>query len=165
MTKVVLLRIGDRGEPVVANSHKGVLTFPACPPNLDAPEDAPLFTLRFYIVSGSKICNDGKIWTNVRNNYHDEFDRFKFTSHDIETSIYKDVKLDIKIFSPGSYSYYVTYSDLNAQEEEVEKVSETYNFVVPPSLFINNKYLTFNSISMQSVVSKWVGNDFREYKG
>lgn len=160
MTKVVLLRIGDRGEPVVANSHKGVLTFPACPPNLDAPEDAPLFTLRFYIVSGSKICNDGKIWTNVRNNYHDEFDRFKFTSHDIETSIYKDVKLDIKIFSPGSYSYYVTYSDLNAQEEEVEKVSETYNFVVPPSLFINNKYLTFNSISIQSVVSKWVGNDF-----
>ena len=182
MTKIVLLRLNDTGKPLISNISGGVLTFPACPPdqnindnNNNNNNNQPLFTLRFYIVSGSKICNNGKIWTNVVKNYNDKFQRDKFHSIDIESSVYKDVMVDIDIYKPGSYSYYITYNSLinifddnNINEineinsNEICVKSLEYHFVVPPSLFINNKYLTFNSITMQSVISKWVGNDFNE---
>lgn len=162
MAKIVLLRLGDCGEPLVSNRHGGVLTFPACPPDLHAQADAPLFTLRFYVVSGSKICNNGKIWTNVRPQYEDEYTRSEFLSTDVVSSVYRDVKVDINIYKPGSYSYYVTYNELLDDETEVCKESQAFHFVVPPSLFINGKYLTFNSVTMQSVVSKWVGTDFEK---
>jgi glycogen debranching enzyme len=163
MTKIILLKIGDTGEPLVSNRSGGVLTFPACPPDLNGPKDAPLFTLRFYIVSGSKICNNGKIWTNVKTYDDQSYDRSKFIPFDIESSIYRDIKLDVNIYEPGSYSYYVTYNVLSDDEiEEISYQTESYHFVVPPSLFINGKYLTFNSVTMQSVISKWVGTDFEK---
>lgn len=162
MTKIVLLRIGDIGEPVVPNMSGGVLTFPACPPDLNGPPGEPLFILRFYIVSGSKICNNGQIWTNVVSSADKKFDRASFSSTDIQTSIYRDIMVDIPIFQPGAYSYYITYNELDDDEIESCKETQPYHFVVPPSLFINNKYLTFNSVTLQSVVSKWVGNDFEK---
>lgn len=163
MTKIIVLRIDDTGEPLVSNKSGGVLTFPACPPKQDAKENDPLFTLRFYIVSGSKICNNGKIWTNVQQELTDEFDRSNFISYDIVSSVYRDVQVDINIYCPGCYSYYITYNSLSDDEtEEISYKTECYHFVVPPSLFINNKYLTFNSVTMQSVVSKWVGKNFEK---
>ncbi|KAG0687543.1 hypothetical protein C6P40_002206 [Pichia californica] len=160
MTKIVLLRIGDVGEPIVPNMSGGVLTFPACPPDLNGPAGEPLFILRFYIVSGSKICNNGQIWTNVVQSSNEKFNRSNFISTNIESSIYRDVMVDIKIYQPGSYSYYITYNVLDDDEVESCEESKIYHFVVPPSLFIKNNYLTFNSVTLQSVVSKWVGNDF-----
>lgn len=162
MTKIVLLRIGDVGEPIVPNMSGGVLTFPACPPDLNGPAGEPLFILRFYIVSGSKICNNGQIWTNVVQSSDQKFDRNNYNSIKIKSSIYRDIMVDIKIFQPGSYSYYITYNVLDDDEVESCEESKKYHFVVPPSLFIKDKYLTFNSVSLQSVVSKWVGNDFNK---
>lgn len=161
MTKIVLLRIGDSGEPIVSNNNGGVLTFPACPPNINGPEDAPLFILRFYVVSGSKICNNGKIWTNLRKSYDDKFQRSIFHSFNIPSSIYKDSVIDFPVFKPGSYTYYITYETLNSSNDVSSVSSQSYDFVVPPSLFINDQYLTFNSVTMQSVVSKWVGKSFK----
>ena len=162
MTKIVLLRIGDTGEPIVPNLSGGVLTFPACPPDLNGPVGEPLFVLRFYIVSGSKICNNGKIWTNVVSGAKEKFNRASFTPTEISTSIYRDVMVDISIYQPGAYSYYITYNDLSDDELEIDKKSCSYHFVVPPSLFINGQYLTFNSVTLQSVCSKWVGTDFEK---
>jgi glycogen debranching enzyme len=162
MTKIVLLRIGDTGQPLLSNVAGGVLTFPACPPDANSDETAPLFTLRFYVVSGSKICNNGKVWTNLIKHYDDTFDRHDFHSTDINASVYQDVNVDIDIYKPGSYSYYITYNELKDNEEEAKHQTEVYNFVVPPSLFINDHYLTFNSVTMQTVVSKWVGNDMEK---
>lgn len=159
MPKVVLLRIGDIGEPLVSNSAGGVLTFPACPPAINASPEDPLFILRLYIVAGSRICNNGKVWTNIPQRASDTFDRHKFNSIDIKSSIYRDVSIDIEVYQPGSYSYYFSYNHLDEEEIEMCIQTDTFHLVVPPSLFINDQYLTLNSVTMQSVISKWVGND------
>lgn len=162
MTKVVLLRIGGTGEPLVNNSSGGVLTFPACPRATDASPEDPLFILRLYIVAGSKITNNGKVWTNITSSSSQPFNRNKFTPIDIVSSVYKDVAIDIDVYQPGSYSYYFSYNSLDEDEVETCIETKTFHLVVPPSLYINNNYLTLNSVTMQSVISKWVGNDLEK---
>ncbi|GMM31571.1 bifunctional 4-alpha-glucanotransferase/amylo-alpha-1,6-glucosidase [Martiniozyma asiatica (nom. inval.)] len=157
MTKIVLLRIGSNGEPVVNNS--GVLTFPDSPPDSNASEGAPLFILRAYIQAGSEIANNGKFWTDMCVDCNEGFKRGQFHSTDVKTNFYEDTYIDLPVYKPGSYAYYFTYNKLDENDDEQECQSCNYYFVVPPSLFINGEYVTLNSVTMQSVISKWVGND------
>lgn len=153
MPKVVLLRVGDRGEPI-AGSKDGVLTFPACPPDPEA-QDGPLFKLRVYISAGAKITNSGKLWTDLRPEKDAKFQRSSFASFPIRSEFSRDSFVDLSVYKPGSFAYYFTYVDEGGEEAKTDE----YYFVVPPSLTINGKYLTLNELSIQTIVSKWVGND------
>ncbi|KAG7873077.1 hypothetical protein KL938_005193 [Ogataea parapolymorpha] len=151
MTRIVLLRINDTGEPVFENS-RGVLTFPTC-----SKEESPLFTLRFYIVAGSQITNKGTIWTDVPKVESDPYRRDRYNKHPIASSLFQDITVDVPIYRPGSYCYYIGYHTLKEGDEEEFVTTRKFYFVVPPSLFVQGQYLPLNAISMQSVVSKWMG--------
>ncbi|VEU20737.1 DEKNAAC101570 [Brettanomyces naardenensis] len=155
MTRVVLLRLDDKGEPLV-NGH-GVLSFPAVPPEPTRKSDDPLFCLRLHIQAGSRIANNGKVWTDVPPSGSIAFSREKFYGQSILGSFDKDSTVDINVYWPGAYCYYLSYNSLDDDDNETLKTTLKFHFVVPPSLFISQKYLPLNSISMQSVISKWIG--------
>ncbi|GME85507.1 unnamed protein product [Ambrosiozyma monospora] len=163
MTKIVLLRLSITGEPIVGNT-KGVLTFPASPPDPNSKPEDPLFILRFYVVAGSQITNNGTIWVDMPPSHEKLYKRGKFYGHKLESSFYQDTYIDVKIYRPGSYSYYLAYNSLGSDNKETFTTTRKFHFVVPPSLFINGKYLTLNSVSMQSMVSKWMGKDDKDWQ-
>lgn len=136
----------------MGGSKDGVLTFPACPP---VPNGGHLFTLRVYISAGSKITNSGQLWTDLRTSKDAKFERSNFHSFPIKSNFSKDSFVDLMVYKPGSFAYYFTYID--AMGKKIKTME--YYFVVPPSLSINGEYVTLNSLSIQSVISKWVGND------
>ena len=161
MTRIVQLRLGDIGEPSTTGGH-GVLSFPALPPQetFDTEKGlSPLFCLRFYIEAGSTITNEGTIWTDVQPDGHTEYKRGKFYGHRIKSRFDRDTIVDINIYTPGAFSYYLSYHD----EGKLE-TTRRFHFVVPPSLFINGEFLPLNSVTMQSVVSKWVGSSPSDWK-
>ncbi|CDK26290.1 unnamed protein product [Kuraishia capsulata CBS 1993] len=162
MSKIVLLRLSDNGEPLVNNSN-GVLGLPASPPPKDWKKGDPIFTLRLFIAAGSKITNKGHIWTDMPPDSTSGFSRSKFYSHSIDCSAHKDSTIDLPIYTAGSYCYYVAYHSIE-NEEESQKLTTTRktHFVVPPSLSINGEFLPLNAITLQSVVSKWVGKDLEK---
>ncbi|KAH3671298.1 hypothetical protein OGAPHI_000521 [Ogataea philodendri] len=157
MARIVLLRIGDTGEPLV-DSSRGVLTFPTC-----SQGESPLFVLRFYIVAGSQITNKGTIWTDVPKQADDPYRRDKYTKHTINGNFYQDITIDVSIYNPGSYCYYIGYNTLKEGDEEQFVTTRKFYFVVPPSLFVKDLYLPLNAVSMQSVVSKWMGRNNSEW--
>lgn len=154
MAKVVLLRVGDEGAPL-GGSKDGVLTFPACPGD---PNGGHLFTLRVYINAGSKITNSGQLWTDLRTDRSAKFKRSDFHPFPIKKCFSSDSFVDLMVYKPGSFAYYFTYVDAMGKEIKTQE----YYFVVPPSLSINGKYITLNSLSIQTVVSKWVGQNLNE---
>lgn len=154
MTRIVLLRLGNGGEPVVGN-NKGVLSFPSVPPDPVRQPTDPLFCMRLYVEAGTKITNGGAIWSDIPLDGETPYDRQKYYPRPIESLFDRDTYVDINVFQPGAYCYYVSYYSIDRQLVTTSR----FHFVVPPSLFINNNYTPLNAISMQSVVSKWVGTD------
>ncbi|OWB79651.1 4-alpha-glucanotransferase activity protein [[Candida] boidinii] len=159
MPKIVLLRLDNNGEPIT-DSKSGVLTFPASPPE----DDSCLFILRIYIVAGSKITNNGTLYTDIPPSKETLYKRGTFYSYKIESSFYEDTTIDIPIFKPGSFSYYLGFHllDKGATDDETFKTTKKFYFNVAPSLYINDNYLPLNAISMQSVISKWMGPDLKK---
>lgn len=155
--RAVLLRLNDNGEPQVSCSYNhGVLTMPSLPilPN-KAPED-PLYTVRLVVAAGCPVARDGLIWTNCPESHDIEFDRNKFHKKYIKASFHKDDFIDLKVFNPGSYCFYLSYRN---EQDQLETTRKFY-FVVPPVLYLNDKFVPLNSIALQSVVSKWMGKDW-----
>ncbi|ODV84903.1 glycoside hydrolase family 13 protein [[Candida] arabinofermentans NRRL YB-2248] len=159
MPKVVLIRVSDTGEPITGG-NSGVLTFPACPPDPDSKPGDPLFILRFYIVAGSKISNNGTIYTDAPPSHDKLYKRGKFYAHKAGTAFHKDTVIEVKIYNPGAYCYYWGYNSLDeSHDEEQFKTTRKFYYIVPPSLYVNNNYLPLNAVSMQSMISKWMGED------
>ena len=46
---------------------------------------------------------------------------------------------------------------LNMMMKKIIKTTEKYYFNVPPNLTINGKFVPFNNINVETVVSKWIG--------
>ncbi|CCH63012.1 hypothetical protein TBLA_0J00110 [Henningerozyma blattae CBS 6284] len=160
LNRTLLLRLSDKGEPVTSNSYgQGVLTVPSLPPPpSDTPKGTPLFVVKLLISAGSPIARDGLVWTNCPPESTVEFERYTFYKHIIKTSFHKDDTIDLKIYKPGPYCFYLSFRN---DAEELETTRRFY-FIVPPSLTINGKFLQLNSIAMQSVISKWLGNDINK---
>lgn len=186
MTRIVLLRLGDTGEPDVVGGH-GVLSFPAVPPENDGQlihqdtgvdadaeqpvtvaDDKPLFNLRMYVRAGTKIMDGGTVWTDVPPEAATGYVRGKFYGHAVKGKFDQDTTVDVAIFRPGAYCYYLSYWEHDGTENGTGDsnngggrprlaTTRKFHFVVPPSLFVRGEYLPLNGISMQSVVSKWVG--------
>lgn len=138
-----LLRLGDRGEPLVGT---GPVYLPPGPP----PASGPLHTLLLCVLAGLRIQHKGTVWTNVPLPGL-PFERLKFRLLPIGGSFSDDCHLTVEIHAPGAYAYYVLYTD-----DEEQKTTRKFYFVVQPLLRINGEYLPLNSVLLQLVVSKWV---------
>ncbi|EDO18360.1 hypothetical protein Kpol_1013p31 [Vanderwaltozyma polyspora DSM 70294] len=161
--RTLLLRLGEYGEPIANNSSSdkdGVLTLPSLPCNLenDLTNNEPIYTLRLLIAAGSPISRDGLIWTNCPPDSGTIFNRGKFYKKTIKSTFYNDDTIDLEIFRPGSFCFYISFRNKSDNLQTTKK----YYFVLPPSLSINKTFLPLNSINCQTIVSKWLGNDLNK---
>ncbi|QLG72265.1 hypothetical protein HG535_0C06200 [Zygotorulaspora mrakii] len=155
--RTLLLRLRDNGEPLASCSYgQGVLTLPSLPLPEGSVEGTPLFTVRLTIGAGSPISRDGLVWTNCTPDYKTEFDRNKFYKKVIQSSFHRDCDIDLDVYRPGSFCFYLSFRNSKDQLETTRK----FYFIVPPILHINGKLLQLNAIAAQSVVSKWMGEDW-----
>ncbi|KAM9906494.1 hypothetical protein OXX69_006779 [Metschnikowia pulcherrima] len=151
MTQTVLLRLDDNGEPMRNRAAQhGVLILPAVPKS--SREGEALMKLVIHIDAGSPITNNGTLFINVPGSANDEFDRNKYTEHSLDCSFHQDISIAVPIYHPGPYSYFIKY---HVGDEKIQ--TEKFYFTVPPQLMIGDKHVQFNSISIQTVVSKWAG--------
>ncbi|CAK9441370.1 uncharacterized protein LODBEIA_P52380 [Lodderomyces beijingensis] len=152
--RLILFRLSNLGEPVNnENISNGVLTLPAD----DYPEgfkkgDA-LFELEFRLNAASQVSRKGTFYTNVPKSYNDDFDRHKHYDYPIESSFHEDISIKIPIFKAGAYNYYFTYEDESGENKSTDK----FYFDVPPHLELDGKFVPFNDINVETVVSKWMG--------
>ncbi|CCK71060.1 bifunctional 4-alpha-glucanotransferase/amylo-alpha-1,6-glucosidase KNAG_0F03960 [Huiozyma naganishii CBS 8797] len=159
-SRTLLLRLNDDGEPVTSSSYgHGVLTLPSLPLPEGAPEGTPLYTVRLLVAAGAPVARDGLVWTNVPETPQDEFQRNKFHKKIIKSSFHKDDQVDIPVYKPGPYCFYLSFRNLH---EELETTRKFY-FVVLPVMKINGRFLQLNSIAMQSVISKWMGPQLSDW--
>lgn len=145
----LLLKVDEHGS---ASDKSGVLFFPALPLPPNYKKGDVLFNLRLFFSASCPIVRAGCVWINVPINNTDEFNRDRYHMRQIPTSFSSDLELDFQIYQPGSYSYYISYKDYDEL-----KTTRKFYFVVPPSLYLDNKFLPLNSIALESVVSKWLG--------
>ncbi|CAR27542.1 hypothetical protein ZYGR_0N00230 [Zygosaccharomyces rouxii] len=157
LNRTVLLRLDSQGEPVVALSYgQGVLTLPSVPLPPGTPKGTPLFTVRLVVTAGSKVSRDGLVWTNCPPDSETEFDRHKFYKKQIRATFHKDDKIDLDIFRPGPYCFYLSFRNRDGKLETTRK----FYFVAPPILHVDGKLVKLDSVALQTVVSKWMGKNW-----
>lgn len=157
LKRSLLLRLTDTGEPITSCSYgPGVLTLPSLPLSELDEEGTPLYTVKLLIAAGSPVARDGLVWTNCPPNKETPFKRDKFYKKIIKSSFHHDDTIDLDVFNPGSYCFYLSFRN---SEEQLETTRKFY-FLALPNLTLNGKTLQLNSIAMQSVVSKWMGKDW-----
>lgn len=152
MTQTVLLRLTNSGEPVPNPAvQNGVLILPSVVQILGKSE--ALFNLIIRIEAGSPITTQGKLFFNIPEKPDDVFDRHAYREYALDSSFHQDISIKIPIYKPGPYSYYIQYNVGNN-----EKTTDCFYLNVPPQLTIGDKNIQFNSINIQTVVSKWAGS-------
>lgn len=151
----ILLRLSNSGEPINNESiQNGVLILPSVALPEKYQKGDVLFNLLLKLSAASTVAKNGTILTNVPLEYSAEFDREKFQKFSLSSSFHQDITVKIPIRKPGCYCYYIRYEDGDNKETSTEK----YYFNVPPTLSIKDEFVPFNSINIQSVVSKWIGS-------
>lgn len=150
----VLLRLDDEGSPIKNDAvHNGVFIFPSYAPPEGWTRGAPLFELVVQLNAAAPVSKKGILCTNVPKDGKTAFQRSNFQRYPLSTSFTKDTTIRVPIYSPGPYNLYIEYEN---EEQEKVKTPDHY-FVVPPNLMVNDKYVPFNAINIQTVVSKWAG--------
>ncbi|SCV05116.1 LANO_0H00386g1_1 [Lachancea nothofagi CBS 11611] len=157
MTRELLLRVSDAGEPVTSCSYgQGVLTLPALPLPDGYDGSQPLFTLKLVIAGGSPLARDGLVWTNCPLDTKSAFVRDQFAKKKINASFHRDSHVEIHVFTPGAFCFYFSFRN---DRDELETTRRFY-FVSPPNLYVSGKYVPLNAIAMETVVSKWMGSNW-----
>ncbi|KAG7661723.1 GDB1 [[Candida] subhashii] len=152
--RTILFRLSNLGEPVNnENISNGIFTLPPVElPKSYKPGDV-IFEIHFQLNAASKVTKNGTFFTNIPTNYKQDFDRHKHASFPIHSSFHQDITIVVPIYKPGAYNYYITYDDENDSRITTDK----YYFNVLPNLTIDGQYVAFNSINVQTVISKWIG--------
>ncbi|KAK9455693.1 hypothetical protein V1511DRAFT_308976 [Dipodascopsis uninucleata] len=149
-SSVYILPLSDVGAPQPAGSG----SFISLP-----PPDEP-YILRFQLSSISLVSRDGTLWCNVPKDLNTDFERETFYPYEITSDFHSSSNVDITILRPGAYAFYMTYLPINDYLEPLsirKTVSARYHFTVAPCFFLDNKPLPLDALSIQSVVSKWLG--------
>ncbi|RPA84891.1 hypothetical protein BJ508DRAFT_205664 [Ascobolus immersus RN42] len=143
-----VLNLKDDGSPDIIGSYINL------PPPLEP------YTLRFAIVGGASVCREGTLHVNIPKK-GEEFDRQKFQKFELKADFNRICHVDLEIVRPGSFDYYITYRPLPSQlfsDEKLELATTPKHFItVGVGLHCNGKYLPPSSLSIYSVVSKWLG--------
>ncbi|KAF2842970.1 glycoside hydrolase family 133 protein [Patellaria atrata CBS 101060] len=147
---VYLLPLTDGGAPDVPGSYI----------YLPPPSDPP-YIVRFQIGGSSSICRQGSLWVNIPTK-GEEFVRSNYKEYRLTPDFNRMETIDIPITAAGSFSFYTTYSPL--PEFSVTAVATpkptrtpTHHIDVSPRLTLNGSPVPIDSLSIFSVISKFMG--------
>jgi glycogen debranching enzyme len=147
---VYLLPLTDDGAPDVPGGYI----------YLPAPTNPP-YKLRFAIEGTSSICRQGSLWVNIPN-AGEPFERSKFREYKLKPDFNRTLEIDVPITCAGAFSFYTTYAPLPEFSIEPVKTPEptktpTHYVDVEPTLTVGGSRLPLDSLSIMSVVSKFMG--------
>ncbi|KGQ01116.1 glycogen debranching enzyme [Paracoccidioides lutzii Pb01] len=158
--EVYILPLTDDGAPDVAHGYV----------SLPHPTDPP-YILRFVIEGSSAVCRQGRLWVNIPH-LGARFEREFFREYLLTPSFTHAIQIDIPITTPGAFAFYITYSpppelpvatfpsprQIQAQDPaQVQLRSPTHYINVAPTISLNNQTLPLASVSVISLLSKFVG--------
>ena len=153
-SKKVLLRLSDSGEPISNGMvQNGVLSLPSMARCSDYNPGDVIYQLQLKLNAASKVSRQGIVYLNVTGSYSEPFRRNFWNEFPMESSFHQDITVEIPIYKPGAYCYFIKYEDDDGKEHKTDK----FYFNLPPNLLINEKFVPFNDVNIQSLVSKWVG--------
>lgn len=148
--EIYLLPLTDDGAPEIPGGYI----------YLPAPTNPP-YDLRFAIEGASSICRQGSLWVNIPN-AGEPFERSKFREYKLKPVFNRTLQIDVPITCAGAFSFYTTYSPLPDFSVEPVKAPEptrtpTHYVDVEPTLTVAGSRLPLDSLSIMSVVSKFMG--------
>lgn len=150
----VLLRLSNTGVPLnTNNATNGVLLLPALAPDQSRDQSELLFYLKIVLNAAAEVSRNGVLETNVPPDDETPFDRHTVYDYPLSSSFHQDISVEIPIYHPGPYYFSIRYESADSEPAKTQK----FYFNVPPQLCAGSEYLPFNSINMQTVVSKWIG--------
>ncbi|KAI2010691.1 bifunctional 4-alpha-glucanotransferase/amylo-alpha-1,6-glucosidase [Ophidiomyces ophidiicola] len=156
-TQVYLLPLNDDGAPAVPG---GYIFLP--------PPSDPPYLLQFLVEGSSQICRKGSLWTNIPPPGQ-IFDSGTFTEFELiidnglAPEFNRELKINIPITCAGAFSFYITYSSLpqlsdsNSPSPSFQIRTDTYYIDVCPDIRLNGKHMPVDSLSIFSVISKFMG--------
>ncbi|KLJ07169.1 hypothetical protein EMPG_17339 [Blastomyces silverae] len=152
---VYLLPLTDTGAPDVPREFI----------NLPPPSDPP-YILRFVTDGSSPICNRGSLWVNIPKEGK-RFERDEFTEYKLTPSLTDATTIDIPITAPGAFAFYSTYnpppllstspSSILQEKNQNQVRSKIHYLTVSPRVTLNNASLPLTSLSIITVLSKFMG--------
>lgn len=145
--EVYILPLKDNGAPDVPGEYIYL------PP--------PPYLVRFAIEGASSICRFGTLWTNIPKP-GTSFERQKFQEYKLYPDFSKTILIDVPISLAGAFAFYITYTPLpdftTSREDALEPTrTPTYYIDICPKLTLQNEVLPLDSLSIISVVSKFMG--------
>ncbi|CAF9943547.1 MAG: hypothetical protein ALECFALPRED_000598 [Alectoria fallacina] len=148
--EVWLLPLTDDGAPEVPSGYIYL------PPPTDPP-----YILRFEIEGMSSICRQGSLWLNIPIP-GELFRRDKYQRYELHPDFNGTIRIDIPICQAGSFAFYTTYTplpDFSTGDVSVPNPTQTptHYIDVSPKLTLGNTILPLDSLSVFSVVSKFMG--------
>ncbi|SPN96615.1 probable 4-alpha-glucanotransferase / amylo-1,6-glucosidase (glycogen-debranching enzyme) [Cephalotrichum gorgonifer] len=152
--EVYLLHLNDDGSPRVHRSYVYI-----------DPQSDDGFDLRFSIEGTSPICRHGSLWINIPEKGA-VFKRDEYREHLLAPDFNRSIEINVPIYRPGVYTYYLTYSELPDISDSVDatldrksevKKSTLFNVIVAPRLHLNGRRLPLDALSVFTVLSKSMG--------
>jgi glycogen debranching enzyme len=149
---VYLLPLTDTGAPDVPGEY---IYLP--------PPTNPPYSIRFVIDGASSICRHGSLHVNVPE-YGQCFNRQKYHEYPLHPVFNRGLTIDIPIHCAGAFAFYTTYTPLPdfsiflGEPPCIEPTkSATYYIDICPSLTLNDKLLPLDSLSVFSIIPKFMG--------
>ncbi|KZF26819.1 glycoside hydrolase family 133 protein [Xylona heveae TC161] len=148
--EVYLLPLTDNGSPDVPGGYI----------YLPPPTDPPYF-VRFAIGGASSICREGSLWVNIPTTANG-FKRDKFREFKLEPDFNRTLHIDVPIVAAGAFAFYTTYTPLpefstSPVPSPKPAKTPTYYIDVSPNLTLTKVPLPLDSLSIFSVISKFMG--------
>lgn len=149
---VYLLPLTDIGAPDIPGEYIYL------PPPTNLP-----YSIRFAIDGTSSICRQGSLHVNLPK-HGESFDRTRYHDYPLRPDFHRTLTIDIPVHSAGAFDFYTTYTplpDFSTSSLDTTVIRPTksarYYIDVCPRLTLNNELIPLDSLSVFSVVSKFMG--------
>nr|POE51750.1 glycogen debranching enzyme [Quercus suber] len=125
------------------------------------PPTIPAYSIRFEIDGTSSICRQGSLWVNIPGK-GEHFDRRTYREFKLKPSFNEILKIDVPVHIAGAFSFYCSYTPLppfsTTKTEAPQPIKSPEYFIdVSPSLHVQKQRVPLDSISIISLLSKFMG--------
>ncbi|KAI9827614.1 MAG: hypothetical protein M1826_006276 [Phylliscum demangeonii] len=127
---------------------------------LPPPTDPP-YIIRFCIEGTSSICRQGSLWTNLPAAGKD-FVRENFREFKLHPDFNRNIEISIPITSAGAFAFFVCFTplpDFSWHDVPTQEATRTVTHYIDvcPRLTLNGDLLPLNSLSMCTIIHKFMG--------